>query len=106
MKSKMDRKKSCGIVAFPERAVREQSMELSRAVAGLVSQNAKKIVFDMGKTEMIDSATLGVLIHARREHPINEIDMIILNATGYVKSLLENAKFTFLFHMETSEAKS
>jgi len=103
MKVKVDRKNQTAVITLPEKSVRESSGALGKEIKALLTDNVHKIVFDMGKTDMIDSSTLGVLIHMRRENPDSKVEMVILNARGYVRGLLENAKFTALFRMVDTE---
>jgi len=106
MKTKIDRATHTAVVVLPSRVVREGAMELTKVLRELTRQDLKRIVFDMTETEMIDSSALGALIHARRETAPLGLEMVLRNAKGYVRGLLENAKFTTLFVMEDTEAVS
>lgn len=103
MKIKIDRRALSAVIFLPEKSVREASVSLGKEISSLLSDRINRITFDMTQTQMIDSATLGVLIHMRREYPDSKVVMEILNAKGYVRGLLENAKFTSLFNMRDSE---
>ena len=104
MKPKVDRQSGLAVIALPSRAIREASAALAQSIRSALKDGAKTVVFDLSGTEMMDSAALGVLIHARRENPPGQVDMVIRGAKGYVKGLLENAKFSALFRMEDDAA--
>jgi len=66
MKIRVDRKNSSAIIYLPEKSLQESAIILGKEIKSLLSSDIRIITFDMGKTLMIDSSTLGVLIHLRR----------------------------------------
>ncbi|MBL8027987.1 MAG: STAS domain-containing protein [Fibrobacteres bacterium] len=97
MKTVKDKKAKIATVCLPEKAVREESSSLIQIVDELVKDGYKKIIFDFKETTMIDSATLGALIHIRRQHIEKETSLSITGVSGYVKTVIDNAKISMLF---------
>lgn len=97
MKTVKDKKAKIATICLPEKAVREESSALIHIVEELVKDGYKKIIFDFSETTMIDSATLGALIHVRRQHIEKEISLSIAGISGYVKTVVDNAKISMLF---------
>lgn len=100
MKTRLEKATGSTVIVLPERVVRDHASELTRDIRSLVGQGMRRIVIDMAQCELLDSAALGALIHARRENPSGEVDMAIRNARGYVLGLLENTRMNALFRME------
>jgi anti-anti-sigma factor len=99
VKVKVDRKNANAVITLPVKSARESAGLLGKEIQLLLSGGVRRIVYDMARAEMIDSSTLGTLIHMRRKYPDSKVEMVILNARGYVRGLLENARFTALFKM-------
>jgi len=97
MKTVKDKKAKIATVCLPEKAVREESSSLIQIVEDLVRDGYKKIIFDFKETTMIDSATLGALIHVRRQHIEKETSLSLSGVKGYVKTVIDNAKISMLF---------
>lgn len=99
MKIIKNKKRMTAQLLMPERAVREEAAELPSQVRELVTDGYTSLIFDFTKTSAIDSATLGALIHARREYPAKTHTLSIQGASGYVKSVLDNARISTLFNV-------
>ena len=97
MKTVKDKKTKTATICLPEKAVREESSALMQIVQDLTGDGYKAIIFDFSHTTMIDSATLGALIHIRRQHMEKDIVLSISGVSGYVKTVLDNAKISSLF---------
>lgn len=100
MKTRLEKATGATVLVLPDRVVRDRASELTRDIRTLVGQGSRRIVIDMAQCELLDSAALGALIHARRENSSADVDMTIRNARGYVLGLLENTRMNALFRME------
>jgi anti-anti-sigma factor len=107
VKIRIDRKERIATIVLPEKSIREAAVALNKEIRTLLESDIRTLVFDFGKTQMIDSSTLGVLLHSRREHPAGQVEMVIANARGYVRGLLENARLTAMFKfLDAQEVQS
>jgi anti-anti-sigma regulatory factor len=97
MKTVKDKKRKIVTINLPEKAVREESSALMQIVQDCIGDGYKTVIFDFSHTTMIDSATLGALIHIRRQNIEKDIVLAISGVSGYVKTVLDNAKISFLF---------
>jgi anti-anti-sigma factor len=106
MKVRVDKERRHAVVSLPKKVIREQTAILSRELDTLLSSGVKRIVFDMEKTAIMDSASLGVLIYARKNYPAPEVEMVIAGASGYVREMLVNSGLTHLYKVENKKEKS
>ncbi len=101
MKTIKDKKNSSVKIVMPERAIREEATAIMQTVRALAEDGFRLFIFDFGKTSMIDSAALGALIHMRKEHIGEGFAFQIEGASGYVKTVLDNAKISVLFAVKS-----
>ncbi|MCL2672934.1 MAG: STAS domain-containing protein [Alphaproteobacteria bacterium] len=59
-----------------------------------------RVWLNFGGVEFIDSAALGMLVIANEEGADNDVEVIIKNAGGKVRSTMELASFDKLFNFE------
>ena len=68
MKVKMDKENATAVLVMPKKVMREDSAVLSEQISDIMKEDVRTLVFDMEKTVMLDSATLGVLIYLRKNY--------------------------------------
>jgi anti-anti-sigma factor len=106
MKMNVDKDKGVAVIVLPKKVAREETVQLSQCVNELLAAGLGQITFDMKNTTMLDSASLGVLVCARRDHPADTVKMVIANPTAYIRDILKNTGFDRLFPITNMEAAS
>ena len=83
MKIKVDKEKNSAVIHLPKKVIREQTAVLSKEINELLGTGITRLVFNLEKTILLDSASLVVLIYARKNYPQTEVEMVIAGAWGY-----------------------
>jgi anti-anti-sigma factor len=97
MKTIVDKANKRAVIRMPKKMLHEESGDLSKTIGDLARDGVKEIVLDMARTVLVDSASLGVMIFSRKAFAADGVEMVIANAEGYVKALIENAGLAKLF---------
>lgn len=97
MKTNVDKANKRAVIRIPKKMLHDESGDLSKTIGDLAKGGIKEIVLDMGNTVLVDSASLGVMIFSRKTFAPDGVEMVIANAEGYVKTLIENAGLARLF---------
>jgi len=66
----------------------------------IAKEGIRCVVFDIGQTEYMDSAALGMLLLARDEAERNSCSIVLKSPQGYIKKLFTVSKFYEMFNIE------
>lgn len=87
------------LVALQERLVMANSMELRRALVELVEKGRRNIVLDLGNVEFVDSSGLAVLVSTLKAANAESGEVVLLNPTKGVRSLIELTRLHNVFEI-------
>jgi anti-sigma B factor antagonist len=84
----------------------EGSVQLREAIRGLIGKGKKKILFNLGDVNYIDSSGLGELVSAFTTAKNQQADIKLLNLTKKVHDLLQLTKLVTVFDIYDDEASA
>lgn len=87
------------LVTLPPRLVKADAPGVRDTLKRLISDGQKQLVLDMGATEFADSSGLSVLISALNAAKAAGGDVVLLNPTPPIRSLLELTRLHHVFQI-------
>ncbi len=87
------------IIVLPTRLVKADAAPVREELKSLISEGKNRLVLDMGATEFADSSGLSVLISALNSAKESGGEVVLLNPTRPIRSLLELTRLHHVFQI-------
>ena len=95
------------VVALDGRIVLgEETNSLREKVKGLLGEGKKKLVLDMSKVTLIDSAGLGTLVGVHQSASTRGASLRLCNLGAKIKELLQMTRLITVFDISGNEAEA
>lgn len=87
-------------VRFSQRVTFQEHDSFADVLQLLQEGRDKRCVFQLGSTDFVDSAALGMFLLARETAQARGVDIVLKGARGKVRDVMQVARFDTLFVME------
>jgi anti-sigma B factor antagonist len=94
------------VIRLPRRVVMADAPSIRRDIRRMVEKGRKNIVLDLSAVAFIDSSGLSVLVSAREAARAGGGDVLLLNPTATVRSLIELTRLQEVFEIFGSEERA
>lgn len=102
MQAHLDRSAATTLVALSGRLTFAENTEFRQVVTGIDDSATANVVMDLAALEFIDSAGMGMLLVARDQVFGRGGRIVLRNAGGQVARMLDLAKFSDFFTIESA----
>ena len=92
---------SIDVIKLPNRMTMAGAAAQRHALRDLVDSGRNRLVIDMGNVEFVDSSGLSVLVSAVKAARASGGDVVLLDLSGPVRSLIELTRLHYVFEIFT-----